>query len=72
MANFFDDKISERLGGVSFGKSTAIYKFELIKRAKAAAKKAHPEITLIDMGVGEPDWPADDLVVRGSSRIVQS
>ena len=67
MTNFFDDKISERLGGVNFGKSTAIYKFEIIKRAKAAAKKAHPEIGLIDMGVGEPDWPADDLVVKALS-----
>jgi LL-diaminopimelate aminotransferase len=64
MANFFDDKISERLGGVNFGKSTVIYKFELIKRAKAAARKAHPELSLIDMGVGEPDWPADNLVVK--------
>lgn len=61
---FFDDKIAERLGGSSFGKSTAIYKFELIKRAKAEAKKAHPGVNLIDMGVGEPDWPADDLVVK--------
>jgi len=64
MTNFFDDKISERLGGMNFGKSTVIYKFELIKRAKAAAKLAHPEMNLIDMGVGEPDWPADGLVVK--------
>ena len=64
MNNFIDDKISERLGGISFGKSTVIYKFELIKRAKAAAKQAHPDIDLIDMGVGEPDWPADNLVVK--------
>jgi LL-diaminopimelate aminotransferase len=64
MDNFFDDKISERLDGVNFGKSTVIYKFEIIKRAKAAAKKAHPEVRLIDMGVGEPDWPADELVVK--------
>lgn len=64
MVNFFDNKISERLGGITFGKSTEIYKFELIKRAKAHAKKTHPELTLIDMGVGEPDWPADDLVVK--------
>jgi LL-diaminopimelate aminotransferase len=62
--NFFDDKIAERLGGQKFGKSTEIYKFELIKRAKAAAKKEHPDIPLIDMGVGEPDWPADPLVVQ--------
>jgi LL-diaminopimelate aminotransferase len=67
MVNFFDDKISERLGGINFGKSTVIYKFELIKRAKAAAKKAHPEVELIDMGVGEPDWPADTLVVKALS-----
>lgn len=62
--NFFDDKISERLGGITFGKSVEIYKFELIKRAKAAAKKEHPELALIDMGVGEPDWPADPIVVK--------
>lgn len=67
MVNFFDDKISERLGGINFGKSTVIYKFELIKRAKAAAKKTHPESGLIDMGVGEPDWPADHLVVKALS-----
>jgi LL-diaminopimelate aminotransferase len=67
MTNFFDDKIAERLGGAGFGKSTVIYKFEIIKRAKAAAKKAHPEIELIDMGVGEPDWPADELVVKSLS-----
>lgn len=67
MTNFFDDKIAERLGGANFGKSIAIYKFEIIKRAKAAAKKAHPEINLIDMGVGEPDWPADELVVKALS-----
>ncbi len=64
MSNYFDDKISERLGGVNFGKSTVIYKFEIIKRAKAAARKEHPGTELIDMGVGEPDWPADELVVR--------
>jgi len=67
MDNFFDNKIAERLGGINFGKSTVIYKFEIIKRAKAAAKKAHPEMDLIDMGVGEPDWPADELVVKALS-----
>jgi LL-diaminopimelate aminotransferase len=62
--NFFDDKIADRLGGINFGKSTGIYKFELIKRAKAAARAEHPEIPFIDMGVGEPDAPADPLVVQ--------
>jgi LL-diaminopimelate aminotransferase len=67
MTDFFEDKIAERLGGKNFGKSTAIYKFELIKRAKAAAKKEHPDTALIDMGVGEPDWPADSIVVKALS-----
>lgn len=67
MSNFLDDKIAERLGGRNFGRSTVIYKFEIIKRAKAEAKKAHPGVTLIDMGVGEPDWPADNLVVQALS-----
>ena len=64
MTDFFEDKISERLGGKGFGKSTEIYKFEMIKRARAEAKKAHPGTELIDLGVGEPDCPADPLVVR--------
>lgn len=68
MTSFFDDKISERLGGVNFGKSTVIYKFEIIKRAKAASRNAHPGVELIDMGVGEPDWPADALVVDALSK----
>ncbi|MBN2449925.1 MAG: LL-diaminopimelate aminotransferase [Lentisphaeria bacterium] len=49
------DLFAERIGGARFGKDTTIYKFEKIKRAKAAAQKAHPDIELIDMGVGEPD-----------------
>jgi LL-diaminopimelate aminotransferase len=61
---FFDDKIADRLGGANFGKSTEIYKFELIKRAKADARKAHPETRLLDLGVGEPDWAADPIVVQ--------
>ena len=68
MSNFFDDKIAERLGGRSFGKSTAIYKFELIKTGKGRSKKGTSRVKLIDMGVGEPDWPADKLVVKVSVR----
>ncbi|THB69663.1 MAG: LL-diaminopimelate aminotransferase [Gammaproteobacteria bacterium] len=62
--DFFENLISERLGGKQFGKSTEIYKFEKIKRAKAEAKKMHPDLPLIDMGVGEPDIPADYGVVN--------
>jgi LL-diaminopimelate aminotransferase len=56
--------VAERLGGKQFGKSTEIYKFEKIKRAKEEARKKHPDIPIIDMGVGEPDQPADTGIVQ--------
>ena len=49
---------AERIGGRSFGESNEIYKFEKIKRAKAAARKARPDVELLDFGVGEPDQMA--------------
>jgi LL-diaminopimelate aminotransferase len=55
---------AERIGGKNYGKSTAVYKFEKIKRAKAAARKAFPDKTLLDLGVGEPDEPAFPETVR--------
>ena len=55
---------AERIGGSQYGKSTAIYKFEKIKRAKKAAKKAKPDLSLIDMGVGEPDEMAFPEVIE--------
>jgi len=55
---------AERIGGAQYGKSTAIYKFEKIKRAKAAARKAFPDRQLLDLGVGEPDEPAFPETVR--------
>ena len=64
MPDFMEDKIAQRLGGRQFGKSTAIYKFEKIKRAKAEAARLHPDVPIIDMGVGEPDQPADPIVVK--------
>jgi LL-diaminopimelate aminotransferase len=65
--DFFENLISERLGGKNFGKSTEIYKFEKIKRAKAEARKNYPDIPIIDMGVGEPDVPADRDIVQSLS-----
>lgn len=56
--------VAERLGGKQFGKSTEIYKFEKIKRAKAEARRNHPDVPIIDMGVGEPDEPADPGIVK--------
>ncbi len=46
---------AERIGGAAFGTSTAIYKFQKIKNAKAEAQRNHPETELLDFGVGEPD-----------------
>jgi LL-diaminopimelate aminotransferase len=60
--------VAERIGGKQFGHSTEIYKFERIKRAKEEAKKKNPHIPLIDMGVGEPDNPADSGIVNILSR----
>jgi len=47
-----------------FGKEQKIYKFEKIKRAKRAALAAHPDMELIDFGVGEPDEMAFPGVVQ--------
>lgn len=62
--SFFTDRFARRIGGSSFGTSTDIFKFEAIKRAKRAALFAHPDIELIDMGVGEPDEPAFPLACQ--------
>src|SRR5262245_22345475 len=53
---------ADRIGGVNYGKSNKIYKFEKIKRAKRAALAAHPERQLLDFGIGENDDMADPLV----------
>ncbi len=61
---YIQELFAERIGGNQYGKSTAIYKFEKIKRAKKAAKDAKPDVDLIDMGVGEPDEMAFPIVVK--------
>lgn len=53
--SYIQNLFAERIGGSGYGKGTAIYKFEKIKRAKRAALAANPGAELIDMGVGEPD-----------------
>ncbi|MBQ9366153.1 MAG: LL-diaminopimelate aminotransferase [Victivallales bacterium] len=62
--SYLQKMFAERIGGEKFGKDTTIYKFEKIKRAKAAAKKAKPGVELIDMGVGEPDDKAFPEVIE--------
>jgi LL-diaminopimelate aminotransferase len=61
-------RFADRIGGKEYGKSTAIYKFEKIKRAKRAAREAHPDTELLDFGVGEPDAMAFPDVVETLSK----
>lgn len=61
---------AERIGGEQFGKSTAIYKFEKIKRAKRAAREAHPEREMLDFGVGEPDQMAPKAIRQALKKAV--
>lgn len=61
--SYIQQLFAERIGGATYGKSNAIYKFEKIKRAKAAARAQRPDVELIDMGVGEPDEMAFPEVV---------
>ena len=61
--SYLQGNFADRIGGVTFGKDTAIYKFEKIKRAKRAVLDADPDAEIIDMGVGEPDDMAFPEVV---------
>ncbi len=60
---FIQELFAERIGGNKFGKEDKIYKFEKIKRAKREALKNKPGVELIDLGVGEPDEKAFDVVI---------
>ncbi|MFM1904074.1 MAG: LL-diaminopimelate aminotransferase [Planctomycetota bacterium] len=59
---WFQDRFADRIGGANFGKGTAIYKFELIKRAKRQALADHPERRMLDFGIGENDEMAPESV----------
>ncbi|HUJ10888.1 MAG TPA: LL-diaminopimelate aminotransferase [Verrucomicrobiae bacterium] len=69
--SYIQQLFAERIGGRKFGKDTALYKFEKIKRAKRAALAAHPHGELIDLGVGEPDEMAFPLSIRALSEEAQ-
>lgn len=62
--SYIQSLFANRIGGNKFGRETKIYKFEKIKRAKAQAKKDHPNMELLDFGVGEPDEMAFPMVVE--------
>jgi LL-diaminopimelate aminotransferase len=59
---WFQDLFADRIGGINYGKSNKIYKFEKIKRAKRAALATHPDRRLLDFGIGENDDMADPIV----------
>ena len=59
---YFQSLFADRIGGANYGKSTEIYKFEKIKRAKRNALAAHPDRQLLDFGIGENDAMADEAV----------
>lgn len=56
---YFQTLFADRIGGAGYGKGTAIYKFEKIKRAKRQAIADFPNRPLIDFGIGENDDMAD-------------
>ena len=64
MESYIQNLFAERIGGSRFGKEEEIYKFEKIKRAKRKALESNPGVELIDLGVGEPDEKAFDLVIK--------
>ena len=62
--SYIQNLFAERIGGARYGKDTAIYKFEKIKRAKRAAIAANTDTELFDLGVGEPDAMADAGIIE--------
>lgn len=62
--NGMQELFAERIGGKTFGEDSIVYKFEKIKRVKKEAMIGAPQLKMIDMGVGEPDWMADPKVIE--------
>jgi LL-diaminopimelate aminotransferase len=67
---FLYDVFAQRIGGSQYGKATVIYKFERIKRAKRAALQEHPDVALLDFGIGENDEMAATVVREAMGRAV--
>ena len=55
---------AERIGGAQFGKVKQTFKFTLINNAKIEFIAAHPDVKVIDMGVGEPEEIPDPSVIE--------
>ena len=52
---YFQTMFADRIGGERYGKTTDLYQFEKIKRAKRAAIADFPDRPLLDFGIGEND-----------------
>ncbi len=61
---YFQTCFADRIGGAAYGKGSAIYKFEKIKRAKRRALAESPGRRLLDFGIGENDRMAAETVRR--------
>lgn len=59
---YFQQMFANRIGGANYGKGTAIYKFEKIKRAKRKAAADYPDRSLLNFGIGENDEMAPESV----------
>ncbi|MBX7144804.1 MAG: aminotransferase class I/II-fold pyridoxal phosphate-dependent enzyme [Oligoflexia bacterium] len=53
---------AQRIGGTEFGKVQQTFKFTLIENAKRAFMAEHPDLPVIDMGVGEPEELAPERI----------
>ncbi|SKC38808.1 LL-diaminopimelate aminotransferase [Maledivibacter halophilus] len=62
--SYINDTIADRFRDKSFDIAKDDYKFIKIKKAKEDIKKRYPDMELIDLGIGEPDLPADPNIVR--------
>ncbi|MCG8542182.1 MAG: LL-diaminopimelate aminotransferase [Clostridia bacterium] len=62
--SYVNDMIADRFRDKSFDIAKEDYKFTKIKKAKAHIKNIYPHIKLIDLGIGEPDCPADPYVAK--------
>jgi LL-diaminopimelate aminotransferase len=55
---------AERIGGKQFGKVKQTFKFTLINNAKMEFIASHPNVKVIDMGVGEPEENTDGSIIE--------
>ena len=62
--SYIQNLFANRIGGSTFGKDDKIYKFEKIKIAKREAQARNKDLKIIDLGVGEPDQKAFEIVIE--------